>query len=37
MPNQSSAPGCRSNYRDEPYTPVFKLRNTPPELREQRF
>ena len=35
MPNQYSAPGCRSNYRGEPYTPVFKLPNTPPELREQ--
>ena len=30
MPNQcSSAPGCRSNYRGEPYTPVFKLPNNP--------
>ena len=35
MPNQCSAPGFRINYRGEPYTPVFKLPNTPPELREQ--
>ena len=35
MPNQCSAPGCRSNYRGEPCSPVFKLPNTPPELREQ--
>ena len=25
MPNRCSAPGCRSNYDDEPYTPVFRL------------
>ena len=25
MPNKCSAPGCRSNYDDESYTPVFKL------------
>ena len=25
MPNKCSAPGCRSNYDGEPYTPVFKL------------
>ena len=27
-----SAPGCRSNYAGEPYTPVFKLPTGPPEL-----
>ena len=35
MPNHCSAPGCRSNYRGEPYTPVFKLPTTPHELRIQ--
>ena len=35
MPNQCSAPGSRSNYRGEPYTQVFKLPATPPELRDQ--
>lgn len=25
MPNRCSAPGCRSNYDGEPYTPVFRL------------
>ena len=35
MPNHCSAPGCRSNYRNEPYTPVFKLPTAPPELRIQ--
>ena len=25
MPNKCSAPGCRSNYAGEPYTPVSKL------------
>ena len=25
MTNKCSAPGCRSNYDGEPYTPVFKL------------
>ena len=32
MPNKCSAPGCRSNYAGEPYTPVFKLPSGPPEL-----
>ncbi|KAI6651128.1 Transposable element P transposase [Oopsacas minuta] len=32
MPNRCSAPGCRSNYAGEPYTPVFKLPNGPPDL-----
>ncbi|KAI6650086.1 Transposable element P transposase [Oopsacas minuta] len=32
MPNTCSAPGCRSNYAGEPYTPVFKLSNGPPDL-----
>ena len=35
MPNHCSAPGCRSNYRNEPYAPVFKLPTAPPELRIQ--
>ena len=35
MPNHCSAPGCRSNYRGEPYTPVFKLPTAPQELRTQ--
>ena len=35
MPNQCSAPICRSNYRGEPYTPVFKLPTAPSELRHQ--
>ena len=35
MPNHCSAPGCRSNYRGEPYTPVFKLPTVPQELRTQ--
>ena len=35
MPNQCSAPGCRSNYRREPYTPVFKLPATPTTLHDQ--
>ena len=35
MPNQCSAPGCRSNYRGESYTPVFKFPTAPPELRHQ--
>ena len=32
MPNRCSAPGCRSNYTGEPYTPIFKLPRGPPEL-----
>ena len=35
MPNHCSAPGCKSNHRGEPYTPVFKLPTTPRELRTQ--
>ena len=35
MPNPCSAPGCRSNYRGESYTPVIKLPTAPPELRHQ--
>ena len=35
MPNHCSAPGCKSNYRGEPYTPVFKLPTAPQELRTQ--
>ena len=35
MPNRCSAPGCRSNYAGEPYTPVFKLPRGPPELVQQ--
>ena len=35
MPNRCSAPGCRSNYTGEPYTPVFKLPRGPPELVQQ--
>ena len=35
MPNHCSAPGRRSNYRGEPYTPAFKLPTTPHELRIQ--
>ena len=35
MPNQCSAPGCKINYRREPYTQVFLLPATPPELRDQ--
>ena len=31
MPNRCSAPGCRSNYSGEPYTPVFKIPNGPPD------
>ena len=41
MPNHCSAPGCRINYRGEPYstpvTPVFKLPTASPELRIQWF
>ena len=25
MPNTCSAPNCRSNYKGEPYTPIFAL------------
>ena len=35
MPNHCSAPGCKSNYRGEPYTPAFKLPTAPQELRTQ--
>ena len=35
MPNHCSAPGCKSNYRGEPYTPVFKLPTAPQVLRTQ--
>ena len=35
MPNHCSAPRCKSNYRGEPYTPVFKLPTAPYELRTQ--
>ena len=35
MPNHCSAPVCRSNYRGESYTPVFKLPPAPPQLRIQ--
>ena len=35
MPNHCSAPRCYSNYRGEPYTPVFKLPTVPQELRTQ--
>ena len=35
MPNRRSAPGCRSNYAGEPYTPVFRLPREPPELVQQ--
>ena len=35
MPNKCSAPNCRSNYRGEPYTPVFKLPSGPLELVDQ--
>ena len=34
MPNTCSAPGCRSNYSGEPYTPVFRLPSNS-ELREK--
>ena len=35
MPNKCSAPGCRSNYAGEAYTPVFKMPNGPSELVSQ--
>ena len=36
MPNKCSAPNCFSNYYpDDPYIPVFKLPNKPPELRQE--
>ena len=35
MPNKCSAPGCRSNYAGESYTPVFKLPTCPPDLVNQ--
>ena len=35
MPNHCSSPRCKSNYRGEPYTPVFKLPTAPQELRTQ--
>ena len=32
MPNKCSAPNCfRNYYPDDPYIPVFKLPNKPPE------
>ena len=33
MPNTCSAPGCRSNYPGEPYTPIFKLPTKPQHIR----
>ena len=33
MPNTCSAPGCRSNYSGQPYTPVFKLSSNPQDVR----
>ena len=35
MPSTCSAPGCRSNYSGEPYTPVFKLPTRPQHIREE--
>ena len=36
MPNKCSAPNCISNYYpQDPYVPVFKLPNDPPELRHK--
>ena len=35
MPIRYSAPGCRSNYASEPYTPVFRLPRAPPVLVQQ--
>ena len=37
MSNRFSAPGCRSNYAGEPYTPVFMLPSGPPELVNSRL
>ena len=35
MPKRCSAPGCRSNYAEEPYSPVYRIPRPPPELVQQ--
>ena len=35
MPNKCSAPGFKSNYYEEPHTPIFEMPNGSPHIESQ--